>query len=330
MSKRVKVVGASALSPFGTSLDSFQEALKDGRSSLGQVPDFELSNHIDSVKTYVDRTSALALAASSLAIREAGWNSEEIDPAAIGLSLGTSWGCLDSLRLFYEKYQASGPKLAPPMIFPHAYANAPNSLVAIEFGLRDVNLCTSSGNVSGAMAIGQAMDTLRMGKAKRVLAGAVETLSGSREDASQEGEASEGGAMLALESEGLAQSKACGWLLGWGSAYGDNMASGMTAAIEAAVTDAQIKFADIAVVFYHSAGSDQRRKQEVEALRRVFGNDIPSELVDLKKSIGDTAGASASLAAVAALLLTGDQPVLINSIDTAGSAASLILQGIAP
>ena len=231
MSERIAVTGIGVVSPIGTGFESFRRALAAGKSGIGEITnfdaselpvqiagevrDFNLAEHIASMKTYLDRTSAFALAASAMAISQAGW-AAPLDDA--GLCLGTAWGCQDSIELYVTKLIESDPKFAPPLVFTHGYANAPNSLVSIEFGLHGHNACFAGGCTAGAAAIEAAVDFIRRDGAQRLLAGGSDAFSdvalrvllaanlavhgGRPFDAASDGLVpGEGAAMLALESE---------------------------------------------------------------------------------------------------------------------------------
>ena len=108
MSRReVAITGIGCISPLGFCPGELSSTLADGHSAIGEidgfdagayscrfgaeVPGFELADFIESKKTYIDRTSAFALAACSSALREAHWQGDE----GVGLVLGTAWGSFD-------------------------------------------------------------------------------------------------------------------------------------------------------------------------------------------------------------------------------------------
>lgn len=171
----VYISASSVVSPIGIG-EEFPPALLSGESAilpserfgkeLGEVIDFDLSEYLKTVRTYIDRTSAFALACVSL-----------LPSADAALSLGTEWGCMESLQLFSDKLIGGNPKFVPPLIFTHSYANAPNSLIAIEFGSRQFNVCISCGSTSGLQALVYALSQVELERCERIIAGGVDTLS---------------------------------------------------------------------------------------------------------------------------------------------------------
>jgi len=174
--KPVGIIACAPVSPIGVGQEEFAGALlADHRGiawsdrfnhEVGEVRGFDLSQYLSTVKTYIDRTSALALAAMSL-----------LPTRKVALSLGTQWGCMESLETFAGKVLSGNPKFAPPLVFTHSYANAPNSLIAIEFGSREFNICLSCGSTSGLVALIYAAQQLELGRCELIAAGGVDSLS---------------------------------------------------------------------------------------------------------------------------------------------------------
>ncbi len=151
----------------------------EGAPAYGhEIPDFRFEEHLPHFKTYVDRTSALALAAARKALNDAGLLDANARPVGvdIGCAYGTTFGCLEAMGLFWKKIKNSNPKFAQPLVFTHGYANSPSSLLCIEYGLRGV-ACTFSGSfLSGLEAVQFAHDQIKAGSAECVLVGASESL----------------------------------------------------------------------------------------------------------------------------------------------------------
>ena len=189
MNNEVVITGVGCVTPLGLSLEALSTALREGRNGFGEVAgfdasaypcrlgaevlDLELGDFIESSKTYIDRTSAFALAACASALKDAHWLGDE----SVGLVLGTAWGCMDSLGLFAQKLVEGKPKFVPPLPFTHSYANAPNSLASIEFKLRGFNACLTCGHTAGLAAVEYACRRVALGKEQRLLAGGAEGLS---------------------------------------------------------------------------------------------------------------------------------------------------------
>jgi len=370
----IVISGVGCISPFGVERDILCAALRDGASAVGEVASFdaagypcscaaevldlELSDFIESSKTYIDRTSAFVLAACASALEEAHWKGDE----SVGLILGTAWGCMDSLELFAEKLIHGKPKFAPPLPFTHSYANTPNSLASIEFKLRGFNACMAGGHAAGATAIEYACRRLRLGKDARLLAGGSEALSEcifhayalgghlsaagvSRPyDAAADGMIlGEGAAVFALESLAAARERGAEVLAcigGCGAACGATIADGLERAMRLALDDAGAGPATVDMVMGIGCGVPSLDGAERAAVDAVFGPSTPP-LASPKALAGEAMGAGGPLSMAAAVCMLADgvppaalavgappdavRAVLVNAADPSGQAVSFLL-----
>jgi len=328
----VAITGIGAVTPIGIGRENLRNALAHGRSGIaeitsfdtdglaielaGEVADFDIANHIGSIKTYLDRTSAFALAAAAIALAEAKWIGN-VPGAEIGLCLGTAWGCQDSIELYTSKLMEGNPKFAPPLVFTHGYANAPSSLVSIEFGLRGYNTCFAGGWTVGATALESAVDLIRRDPSQRLLAGGADALSEVAVrtmladdmmtaglprpfDASADGLLpGEAAALLALESPQNARSREAeifGYILGTGSAGGADGAAALSRAIGFALDESGIDRVD--AVFASASGLRETDAAEAAAIAQLPGKP---PVVAIKSLIGEPCGAWAPVAVAAAI-----------------------------
>jgi len=184
-----------------------------------EVLDFSIEKDLPQIKSFVDRTSALALLAGRLALADAGLLERDQRPGQeIGCAYGTMLGCLEAMGIFWNKIKTSNPKFAQPLPFTHGYANSPSSLLCIEYALRGPAATFSGERLAGLEALLFAFDQIRAGAGEIILAGASESLtpaaynhllatgqlsrSGNWDDGVVPGE---GAALLVLESLELAQ-----------------------------------------------------------------------------------------------------------------------------
>lgn len=354
MSRReAAITGIGCISPLGFCPGELSATLADGHSAIGEiegfdagayscrfgaeVPAFELAEFIESRKTYIDRTSAFALAACSSALREAHWHGDE----SVGLVLGTAWGCMDSLELFAEKLVGGNPKFVSPLPFTHSYANAPNSLAAIEFKLRGFNACFTCGHVSGMTAIQCACQRIELGKDTRLLAGGSESLSepvfhgydlrglleASGEprpyDPASDGMVlGEGAAVFAIEGAEAARARHAAIFAivrGHASCCGETLTGGLSRSMLGAIDDAGIAPADVGLVVGVGCGLPEIDGAEIAAIRSVFGDARPA-LTSVRAMLGEGMGVGGPMSLAVALVACIEDrsipPVVLDAMPT--------------
>jgi len=311
---------------------------------------FDLSRHVPSVKSYIDRTSALALAATHIALSDAGL----LEPASrrgreLGLAYATQWGCLDSMELFYAKLRGANPRFAPPLPFSHSYANSPASIVSIEFGLRGHHIVFSTGRTSAAWALLGAADAVTRGRAEAIACAGSDSLSRAAfahyqargrlppGDRSGDGSGadrfllSEGAGCLVIESGEFARERgasARAAVLGAGAATGGSTAAALAEASREALLRAGLLPGDVRAGV-GTAAHRSGREAEAEALELAL--ELPPEKArGLYSSagtiLGETMGASATLAAAAVCAGGAPMPALVlcAELEEDGAAASAV------
>ena len=361
--RRVAVTGAGPVSAIGIGCEAFFDALKNARSGLapislfaldglpvGGITDFNVEDYLETPKAYLDRSSEFAFAAMNLAMADAGLDTDSPARRRTGLVLGSAYGSLGTMELFFNDVLDKGARFAKPFLFPHTYSNTAISLLAIEYGLTGPHLNFASGYVSAANAIIAGYDLVRAGRADIVLAGGYESLSEAmlkgylaggvlRSDAAREHGGmipGEGAGIVVLEELEHARAREAhvyAELTGAGMRSGAHISSGNTAAESlAAVMSAALGGSRPGCISAAANGYPRLDAAEATAIAATLGrnsDDVP--VSNIKSMIGETMGAAAALQAIAALHLleAGGQTthsVLVNSLDPGGAAAALLLQ----
>lgn len=91
-----------------------------------------------------------------------------------GVILGSGWGAFDSIRQFSLQYHNSG--LTNPIINLISMPGSMTAACAMMYGLRGFQNTISAACATGNMAIGEAYELIRSGRAKCVVAGGSESL----------------------------------------------------------------------------------------------------------------------------------------------------------
>ncbi len=285
------IEAATAASPPDIICELTDLDLPPGTPPFGcPLKDFSLAEYAPAIRTYIDRTSALALAGAKLTLDEACLLDPERRPSELGLAYATAWGCLDSMALFYAKLRGGNPRFAPALPFSHSLANSPSSLLAIEYDLRGHATTHSGGWTCGAQAIGAAADAIQLEAAAALLAGGSEALSSvllrhhdARGELSPSGALTsgtgqtddadgivlgEGAAFVVLERPGLRERAPLARLAGWGAASGAAGRPAVRAAVQRAVDAAGIDPRQPGVILSAGSGLPELDAIERDELRQ--------------------------------------------------------------
>ena len=360
----VAVTGIGIVSSIGISFDDFSEGIREGRRAGGpltlfedeeapvvaEVADFNLEDYIDTVKSYIDRTSALALAACAMAREEANWELTSEEEERAGLALGTSWGCMDSLQLCEEKFVKSGPRFVPPLVFTHSYANSPNSIISIEYGLRGFNVCFSGGHACGLQALAYGADQVRLGRADYLLGGGADAMSafvlkgygvsGALADSSMPFDSastgfllSEGAAVFGIEPAEQAGERAYAILLGSAVGRSEDGVEGCLRSMKNALAEGGLGVEDLGLVVASASGDPEADSLEAMALDQLMnetGATIPVFPSKLLTGEAMAAGGGLGLAAAIVLLEDGELPSYPIAPDSARKSLNLGIEGEFP
>jgi hypothetical protein len=113
-------------------------------------------------------------AATGLALQDAGLNPNPYGPNEIGVSLGTNFANSNLIKELDRTALIEGPELLSPMIGPNFSINISSSMVAIKYGFKAFNITLTTAMIAGLEAILCAGDSIKTGRAKMVIAGALE------------------------------------------------------------------------------------------------------------------------------------------------------------
>lgn len=186
---------------------------KEQLSATNTIPHFDIKNYPVSPKTYLDRCSALALAAAALALQDAGIMHPPDDPRRFGITLGTHYGCMETMKKFCDHVAERGVNHANALLFSHSYLNSPISLCAIEFDLQGYHNTVCANSQGGLEAVRLAYDAIAVGHADAMLCGGVDAMTAARAEMDPTNQASEAGVFFVLEKRNSAQKRGAKVLL---------------------------------------------------------------------------------------------------------------------
>jgi len=190
--RRVAITGCGVVSPLGTGMTAFRDALLAGRSGIGLLPrelteragvqvggvaPWDPSAHFKPAEAgQLDRASQFAVVAAAEAITSSGLDPAASDSTRIGVCWGTGMGGPGTIEQAYLQMFARNDYRLRPMTVVMGMNNAPGSNVALRWGLQGPFANYSTACSSSAMAIGEAMSFIRHGRAAAMIAGGAEAL----------------------------------------------------------------------------------------------------------------------------------------------------------
>ncbi|HKV79056.1 MAG TPA: beta-ketoacyl synthase N-terminal-like domain-containing protein [Candidatus Sulfotelmatobacter sp.] len=141
------------------------------------VKPFRPASVVPGLKTRrLDRLSAWAMVASSLAIQDAGIDLSQEDRSRVAVVFGTGFGCAELTEAFFQSAAAHGWAGTDPSPFPEGLANAPASHVALWHEIRGPNITIGCKCFAGESALIQAASLLRQRQADLAIVLAGDTL----------------------------------------------------------------------------------------------------------------------------------------------------------
>lgn len=144
------------------------------------VQPFQPSSVVPGLKTRrLDRLSAWALVAASLALKDAAIDLDQLDRTRIAVVFATGFGCIELTESFYQSAFANGWAGTDPITFPETLTNSPAGHVALFHNLRGPNITVSSKHFAAESALLQAASLLRHGQADLAIVIAGDTLTQS-------------------------------------------------------------------------------------------------------------------------------------------------------
>jgi 3-oxoacyl-[acyl-carrier-protein] synthase II len=368
--RRVVITGLGMVSSLGNDVQSSWSALVAGESGAGAITAFDHTDYnvhfacelkefdptvwIDRKKARrMDRFAQMILAAARQAEADSGVEvAKEAD--RFGASIATGIGGLQSYQDCYHILLTRGPDRVSPFSIPSIIPNMGAGWVSIELGTKGPLMSECTACAASNMAIGDAMDEIRIGRADVMFAGGTEApitqvgiagfdamraLSRRNDDpkrASRPFDKGRDGLVMGeaagvLVLEELERAKARGAkiyaeLVGYGMSSdaahmtepdptGENPARSM----KMALTDAGIDGTEVGYVNAHATSTPLGDSAETRVIKLAFGEEHAKKLAvsSTKGATGHCFGAAGAVEAVFTVMAIVDKkaPPTINYDD---------------
>jgi len=188
--RRVVITGLGLVSPLGNDVESSWRSLLAGECGAGEITqfdhtdypvhfacelkEFDPTNWIDrKASRRMDRFAQMILAAARQAESDSRIDVSK-EPERVGASIATGIGGLRSYQECYDVLRTRGPDRVSPFSIPSIIPNMGAGWVSIELGTKGPLMSECTACAASNMAIGDAMDEIRLGRADVFFAGGTE------------------------------------------------------------------------------------------------------------------------------------------------------------
>jgi len=189
--RRVVVTGMGIVSPLGNDLASSWDGIVNGRSGIGPVTHFDASTFPTriagsvrdfDVTRWVSPKDAkkmedfihYGVAASMMALEDAGITVDESNAERIGALVGSGIGGLQGIEQQTIKFHEGGVRKISPFYVPSTIINMLPGQVSLLTGIKGPNFSAVSACATANHSIGMAMRMIQYGDADVMVAGGAE------------------------------------------------------------------------------------------------------------------------------------------------------------
>ncbi len=308
----------------------------------GEVRDFDPLEYIEKKRLReMDTFIHYAIAAGEMAVRSSGIHPSTAEAERIGTLVGVGLGGLGLIQNMAQTLQTKGPKRISPYFIPASLANLAPGQLSMRFGFKGTSYTTTSACASGAHAIGEAYRAIQLGLLDACLAGGAEaTICGlalagfaqmralsTRNDAPEAASRpydrdrdgfviAEGAALVILEERERALKRGANIvaeLTGYGSTadayHMTNPApegEGAQRSMRLALAEAEVATDQVDYINAHATSTDVGDRNELLAIKHVFGSGKGPMVSSTKSMTGHLLGAAGALESVLSILALRD------------------------
>ena len=191
MSRRVVVTGIGLVSSVGIGTGANWDALLAGRSGIGRITRFDVSQFATQIagevkdfdpQQFVEKKDVkkmdifiqYAIAASQFAMDDSGLVVTPDNADRIGVFIASGIGGFSTIEREHRALLEGGPRKISPFFIPSAIINLASGQVSIRFGAKGPNSATCTACSASAHAIGDAFEIIKRGDADAMIAGGSE------------------------------------------------------------------------------------------------------------------------------------------------------------
>jgi len=204
MNRKVLITGIGAITPCGNNVADYWDALKNGKNGIGPITRFDASacsvriagevknfdplDFIDKkVMRRMDRFTHFAVAATTMAIEDAGLDFNKLNCDRIGVIVGSGIGGIETHENQNALMLEKGPGRISPFYIIMMIADIAPGYISQIYGLKGPNYAVISACATASHAIGNAFKTIQRGDADIMVCGGAEAADGDGAVALEQG-----------------------------------------------------------------------------------------------------------------------------------------------
>ena len=189
--RRVVVTGLGLITPLGSGVEKTWNALCAGKSGIRRITKFDPSGHACQIAgevtdfnpaDYIEKKEIkkmdtfihYAVAASQMAVDDAGFKVTPENADRVGVYIGSGIGGLPAIEAFHKVLLEKGPDRVSPFFIPMVIINLASGQVSMRLGARGPNSCAVTACATGNHCIGDAFRLIERGDADVMVAGGAE------------------------------------------------------------------------------------------------------------------------------------------------------------
>jgi 3-oxoacyl-[acyl-carrier-protein] synthase II len=361
--RRVVITGLGVITPIGLTVDDFWQSMMEGRSGVAPITYFDAKDFDTKIaaevkgfdpQNYMDRKSAnrmdaftqFGVAASDMALRDAGIGHNDLDATRVGVVFGSGiggmWTYHRQTEVFFE---TGGPQRLSPFFVPMMIADIAAGTIAIRNGFKGPNYATTSACATSAHAIADAYMLIQRGSADVIVTGGTESVicpmgiggfNAMRALSTRNDDPERASRPFDLNRDGFVVGEGAGALIleeyehavkRGARIHAEILGIGLTAdafhitapapggegavrSMRLAIEEAGIPLQDIDYINAHGTSTTYNDKAETSAIKTLFGDHAYKLCISSTKSmIGHLLGAAGAVESIASILAIQKQMV---------------------
>ena len=191
--RRVVVTGLGMISPLGVGNEPTWQGLIEGRSGIGPITKFDVTDYACRIagevrgfnaEDYIEKKEVkksdtfihYAVAAAVMAAEDAGFDTTQEDQDRVGVIIGSGIGGLPLIEEMHKKLIERGPSRISPFFIPGLIVNLAAGHISIRFGCKGPSSAPATACATGAHSIGDAAKIIRYDEADVMFAGGSEAV----------------------------------------------------------------------------------------------------------------------------------------------------------